>query len=1028
MALAIGGSTNTVAPHGQFWVDVRDHGARAGISFDNGPAFQAAHDALAAKLAAAPSGQNWKGTVFIPGNAQAYNVATTTYIDSTNIVFQGEGPGTMITSGNLVRVPGVLGNVACPVFMLGYRRPSTIGGSYAANFLTYRPDLFGKLDNSICNATGQRWGFRTNTNAFVMAHGSPFSHGGQSPTLAYGPDNWAETNTLTIEFAVEGFASGKIPANTILFGVGDEQQHTFPLSVRTQADGQFQLLIQTQAVRFGPLSASGVNGLGAQTAGVQRVTIQVSLIAGTITCWINGVQTYTGAGPSGVHFAENDDYPFLIAASGIWDCWSQTFSDFAVYGLLFSRTLRYNVGTNGSAQVRAIDSVSYATVLDNYRYIDNDGRDRNDGTSTKGLFAYFYFAEPPNVNDPMLFIGGSGGGAQPAFIGLGASLTPGGIAGIGLSDMRLCASRGYGAPVYIDAVLYATLDNLDVMGGTYAVASVPHISNYTVLINRCTLSAGRGDAAIYLAIALARIRDCLITSGGRANMRFRATDAVVDGIFIAGCSAQCQFSIARTHPGDNGGQYTLSNILQDSEGGYSPTRAAIMCEADLTGGYVSLRGVNAGAAPGVPFLILDSGSASQNWPSNVIDVANSGSQLGTAFVQTNGAYWSGTFSATDTSPVNGQLPHLAATGAKPPLRFNDNTYPAPPHGGSWYAGPHRLTVPIPADGQYTEWRCSKTGTYGTSTPPLWVGLNAIQATPQSLATYAMDHTVLATTAYGGSSYGWYSDGLTASAVQKLVGGLGGQDVSAPTSLQFGLATSTPTKAALAVPSEPSGNGYVRASLTNNLTNFPVASAGAKANATAITWPTLTGAIPGVVGVFVTDQSNRLLAFLQFANPQSYANGATPTIAIGALTFTQTPLNLKGGLTQFGWAKVADCYFGGVTLAPPSTWYVGLNSAHAAASSIPTEPSGNAYARVGLANDSSHWTTGWCTGFYVNASNAVSPMFATPTGSGWGTILGATLFDAATAGNCWFVGDAPNPVVAGAGSTPTVAPGALLISI
>jgi hypothetical protein len=116
------------------------------------------------------------------------------------------------------------------------------------------------------------------------------------------------------------------------------------------------------------------------------------------------------------------------------------------------------------------------------------------------------------------------------------------------------------------------------------------------------------------------------------------------------------------------------------------------------------------------------------------DVTNSGSQLGTAFVQTNGPYWSGRFAATDTNPINGQVPHLAATGAKPPLRFINTTYPAPPHGGNWLAGPHRLIPPLPADGQYTEWRCSKSGTYGTLILLQWVGLNAIQATPQSLAT------------------------------------------------------------------------------------------------------------------------------------------------------------------------------------------------------------------------------------------------------------------------------------------------------
>jgi hypothetical protein len=1021
MALAIGGSTNTVAPHGQFWVDVRDHGARTGVSFDNSPAFQAAHDALAAKIAAAPPGQNWKGTVFIPGNNQCYNVASSVYIDSPNIVFQGEGPGTMISSGNLVRVPGVLGNVACPIFALGFRRPSTIGGTFAANYATYRPDLFGKLDTSIAGSAGKRWGFRNNTNAFVIAHGSPFSHGGASPTIANSPDFWAETNTLTIDFAVEGFASGVIPATTTLFGAGDDNLHAYPIFVRIGDSGQYEICLQTQQTRFGPVTTTRISNLGAQVAGVQRVTIQFNLIAGTLTVWVNGLQTSTQAIPAGGHFAENDDYPFFVGGpTGFASCWSLVSHDFAVYGLAFSSVLRYTVSTNGSIQVRTSTGTSFSGVLDNYRYIGNDGRDPP--------FAYFFFCEAPNVNDPMIFIGGSGGGAQPAFI---ATTQGGGFIGpLGLADMRLVASRGYGAPVFIDVALNVTLDNLDLVGGLWAVANIPHTNNYVVLLNHCYFTVGNGDAATCFYETIARMRDCVINSGGRANNRFRASDVVIDGMFIAGCEANVQFSIARTHAGDNGGQYQFSNILQDNEGTPYPSRAVIMCEADLTGCYLGLNSVEGAEAGFAPFLMLDSGSNARNLPSNVINIVNSGSMLGSTFVQTNGSAWSGTFNNTDTSSNNGQVPHLIASGARPPLRFNDSTYPAPPHGGTWYAGPHRLSVPNPGDGQYTEWRCSKAGTYGTTTPPQWVGLNAIQASPQSLASYAMDHTVLATSAFGGSSYGWYADNLTASALQKLIGGSGGQDVSTPTALQFGLATSAPIKAATAamMPTEPTGNGYARGTLTNNLANFPAASAGAKANGAAITWPTLTGAIPGVVGVFVTDQSNRLLAYVNFTTPQTFASGTAPSIPIGGLTFTQIPLNLKGGLTQSGWNQVADCYFGGVALAPPSTWYVGLNTAHAAASSAPTEPVGNAYARVGLLNDGAHWLTGFETGFYVNVTNLVSPVYASPTSTGWGTILGAALFDAATGGNCWFTGDAPNPVVAGAGSTPTVATGGLLISI
>jgi hypothetical protein len=596
--------------------------------------------------------------------------------------------------------------------------------------------------------------------------------------------------------------------------------------------------------------------------------------------------------------------------------------------------------------------------------------------------------------------------------------------------MRLVNVRPYGCPLYVHHVLDASFDNLDLVGGFYALANLPIQSNYTLLINRCQFSAGAGDAAVYLNTATARMTDCEIHNGGRAVMRLRETNLFVNGLFIAGCNVGCQFSIMRTHAGSTGGgQITLRQVNQDVENGPFALRAAIMLEAGPTESFVRLEEVSAGETPGVPFLFLDSSGTGPNWAPNIITADNAIPWLNSvsSYVLANGTKWTGEFKNMGL----GQSPHLIQLGTYAsgnPFKFRDLTYTAPPHGGSWYAGPHRLEVPTPVDAQFQEWRCAQTGTYGTQTPPVWKGVNPIQATSQSLASYALDHTVAATTAYGGSSYGWYCDAMTSSALQTIVGGWGGSDTSTPSGLRFRLATQTPLKTDMAPP-EPTGSGYVRVSLANNLTNFPAASAGTKSNGVAITWPTLSAAITGVVGISVTDQDDRPIAYVQFATTQTFASGSTPTIPIGGFTLVQTPLAApQGGLTQYGWGRIADRYLGGVALTPPSTWYVGLNTAHASASASPTEPSGNAYARAALANDPGHWSSSWGRGAYISGWNGVAATFAAPTGAGWGTILGSTLFDATTAGNCWFVGDAPNPVATGAGLAPTIAPGALLVSI
>jgi hypothetical protein len=51
-------------------------------------------------------------------------------------------------------------------------------------------------------------------------------------------------------------------------------------------------------------------------------------------------------------------------------------------------------------------------------------------------------------------------------------------------------------------------------------------------------------------------------------------------------------------------------------------------------------------------------------------------------------------------------------------------------------------VASPVDGQFVEWRCVTTGTYGTPTPPTWAGLNPISASRNPLAAYVLNHAYM----------------------------------------------------------------------------------------------------------------------------------------------------------------------------------------------------------------------------------------------------------------------------------------------
>lgn len=117
------------------------------------------------------------------------------------------------------------------------------------------------------------------------------------------------------------------------------------------------------------------------------------------------------------------------------------------------------------------------------------------------------------------------------------------------------------------------------------------------------------------------------------------------------------------------------------------------------------------------------------------------------------------------------------------------------------------------------------------------------------------------------------------------------------------------------------------------------------------------------------------------------------------------------------------FAGDVAWTPSATLYVALSTTtpRHTKGSTPfwnfTEPSGNAYARVAVTNDTSHWETttsepgpGWIR---VNTSSIIFP---TPTGS-WGTVTYFGLFSASTAGTLWCYGAFTVAKAIGSGDTP-----------
>jgi len=118
--------------------------------------------------------------------------------------------------------------------------------------------------------------------------------------------------------------------------------------------------------------------------------------------------------------------------------------------------------------------------------------------------------------------------------------------------------------------------------------------------------------------------------------------------------------------------------------------------------------------------------------------------------------------------------------------------------------------------------------------------------------------------------------------------LGGGDYSRPATVYLALYSVAPTDAGGGT--EFSAGNYARASITNNATNFPASSGGAKSNGTSFDFATATGSNWGTavaVGVFDAITSGNLLMWADLDVSKDVDIGDTARFPIGELDFTLT---------------------------------------------------------------------------------------------------------------------------------------------
>jgi hypothetical protein len=116
--------------------------------------------------------------------------------------------------------------------------------------------------------------------------------------------------------------------------------------------------------------------------------------------------------------------------------------------------------------------------------------------------------------------------------------------------------------------------------------------------------------------------------------------------------------------------------------------------------------------------------------------------------------------------------------------------------------------------------------------------------------------------------------------------LGGGDYTRLATVYVALFTVTPSDSGGGT--EVSGGAYARVAVTNNATNFPAASGGAKSNGTAITFPAASANWGTVVAfAIMSASSGGVILYWGPVSPNKAVNsGDTASFAIGDLDITE----------------------------------------------------------------------------------------------------------------------------------------------
>lgn len=237
---------------------------------------------------------------------------------------------------------------------------------------------------------------------------------------------------------------------------------------------------------------------------------------------------------------------------------------------------------------------------------------------------------------------------------------------------------------------------------------------------------------------------------------------------------------------------------------------------------------------------------------------------------------------------------------------------------------------------------------------------------------------------------------------------------------FALFTAAPADAGGGT--EVTGGSYARKNITRAVGAFDAASARATQNTGAITFATPSANWGTIThwGMFDAATGGNLLAHGALTTAKTVNNGdPAPSWAAGAFDF-----NFTGDISTYLANGILDWLFRAVAFPTISAVAVSLHTG-APGTTGATEVSGGAYARQAITLATGSWTAPGVGGATTNSGLITFPA---PSGANWGSVTDHGLWDNTAAGNFLFALTAADKSVNDGDDAPTIAIGALSVTL